>query len=184
MRESDDMEKRATFAIRVAGGPLSEDLSNERSGWSLSRCVCVSSERCRSIDIRIRARFTNYNPFEAIHIFSLSSLQLFLEWLEPCPSGHADHFLLFIYAGCLVKFLLMLQMVKFCTVENLKGFLFSVQFLLFISLIITETRKKQTKKKGYAYCMCIKIKCYALVHWCKMSLLTTTPANISWNELS
>lgn len=66
MRESDDTKNRAMFAIRVVGGPLSEDLSNEQNGWILSRCVSVRSERCRSIEMRICAWFTNYSPFEAI----------------------------------------------------------------------------------------------------------------------
>lgn len=35
MRESDDMKNQALFAIRLVGGPLSKDLSNEQNGLSL-----------------------------------------------------------------------------------------------------------------------------------------------------
>lgn len=122
MRESDDKKNQATFAIRVVGGPLFQDLSNERNGWSLSRCISVRRERCRSIDMRICARFTNYSPFEAIHT-SLSSLQLFLEWLEPCPSGQVDHFILFVYVSCWVKFLFMLHMLTLSFISLCYSFL-------------------------------------------------------------
>lgn len=68
MRESDDMQNRATFAIRVVGGPFSEDLSNEQNGWRLSRCVSVKSKRCRSKEMRICTQFITYSPFEVIRI--------------------------------------------------------------------------------------------------------------------